>query len=256
MSADGFEARTRAVAPAVFRQPGKDAERVGTRRARFRGRARRRASARRADARGRHRRAACARASALPPTRVLATPSGRNAAGRRVDRRSPRRRRDGHVKRGFRARHAADRRAAKTISGTELSLEPIPFASVLPRRWSVSYLGRSHATEVHGGLCGVFSAGKRDGSRESRRGSLGSGVADERVVCADVVDSACTGVRRAGGSALGRRGTALSTPRKDLERDGVDRAFAQFPEPSIPRVSVSIRRASGSQTSGSCRMRI
>ena len=158
-----------------------------------------------------------------------ATLSGWNAAGRRVDRRSPRcvgtvasKGRFRALPRGRPRFHRAHERRARTPSVAEL----------FPRFVLASYLGRSHSTEVHGGSCSVFSAGKRDGSRSSRRAVRSARESQTNVVCADVVNSACTEVRRAGGSARKSRDGA-STPRTDLERDVLDRAFAQFPEPSI-----------------------
>jgi hypothetical protein len=161
--------------------------------------------------------------------RASATLSGWNAAGRRVDRRSPRcvgtvasRGRFRALPRGRPRFHRALERRARTPSVAEF----------FPRFVLASYLGRSHSTEVHGGSCSVFSAGKRDGSRSSRRAVRSARESQTNVVCADVVNSACTEVRRAGGSARKSRDGA-STPRTDLERDVLDRAFAQFPEPSI-----------------------
>lgn len=183
--------------------------------------------ARRADARGRSPGASLGAPSARAD--ASATLSGWNAAGRRVDRRSPRcvgtvasRGRFRALPRGRPRFHRAHERRARTPSVAEL----------FPRFVLASYLGRSHSTEVHGGSCSVFSAGKRDGSRSSRRAVRSARESQTNVVCADVVNSACTEVRRAGGSARWSRDGA-STPRTDLERDVLDRAFAQFPEPSI-----------------------
>jgi len=175
-----------------------------------------------------------------PPGAPLGAPSARADArprrcrdgmrrARRVDRRSPRcvgtvasRGRFRALPRGRPRFHRALERRARTPSVAEF----------FPRFVLASYLGRSHSTEVHGGSCSVFSAGKRDGSRSSRRAVRSARESQTNVVCADVVNSACTEVRRAGGSARKSRDGA-STPRTDLERDVLDRAFAQFPEPSI-----------------------
>jgi hypothetical protein len=219
-----FEARTRRRA-AVF---AGDAERAETKRGVGTDRKRGGASS---AVRGRERTLpGCSpRCSLGSRRRASTTLSGWNAAGRRVDRRSPRcvgtvasRGRFRALPRGRPRFHRALERRARTPSVAEF----------FPRFVLASYLGRSHSTEVHGGSCSVFSAGKRDGSRSSRRAVRSARESQTNVVCADVVNSACTEVRRAGGSARKSRDGA-STPRTDLERDVLDRAFAQFPEPSI-----------------------
>ena len=236
--ADGFEAQEDASgAPAVVRR--------GRRARRCEARARHRGRARRAHARGRSR--STPGSPRLEPTRVLATPSGWNAAGRRVDRRSPRgvvgtaawkgasardARSTERPSRARATRENADRLAKALVSLTAFDGRVVP--------WAVS----CHRSAWRIVRC-LFGGEARQVTIVASRGSRRLLSSRMNVVCDDVVNSACTEVRRAGGSALERRGTGVSDT--DLERDCSIGAFAQFPEPSISACFVSIRVASGSE---------
>ena len=208
--------------------------RRGRRARRGEARARRGGRARRAHARGRSR--STPGAPRLEPTRVLATLSGWNAAGRRVDRRSPRgvgtvawkgasardARSTERPSRARATRENADRLAKALASLTAFGGRVVP--------WAVS----CHRSAWRIVRC-LFGGEARQVTIVASRGSRRLLSSRTNVVCDDVVNSACTEVRRAGGSALERRGNGASD--RDLERDCSIARSRSFQSRRFPRVS-------------------
>ena len=257
--ADGFEARDASGrAGGVRPARGSRAERRYEARARFRGRARRRATARRAawrreEAHGTPR----ALAPGLESDARPRASSGRNAAGRRVDRRSPRG--VGTVtSRGASALGARSTERPSRARATHGTPGPVAgrFVRVSAFRggvvpWAVS----CHRSAWRIVRC-LFGGEARLVTIVASRGSLGSGVADERVVCADrrqlSVHGCATRGRecaRASRDGAVRRLGQISTRRRR------SREFAQFPEPSISASFCRFEAPSGSQTFGPGRTR-
>lgn len=144
--------------------------------------------------------------------------------------------------RATRGRPSVRRALGRRVKTPTVSRKP---SRASPLSVVASYLGRSHATEVHGGSCGVFSAGKRDRSRSSRRAVREGCFRRGRTW--SVTTSSTRRARRCDARAGVRSNVAGRRLGQRSRARLLDRAFAQFPEPSISACFVSIRRASGSE---------
>ncbi len=172
--ADGFEAHGRSSGgPAVVRR--------GRRARRGEARARRGGRARRAHARGRSR--STPGAPRLEPTRVLATPSGWNAAGRRVDRRSPLeasgRSRGKGLPRATRGRPSVRRALERRVKTPTVSRKPLKRPHRF--RWSRRTLGGLMPPKCMADRAVSFRRGSETGhDRRVARFAKAAFVADER----------------------------------------------------------------------------
>ena len=170
-------------------------------------------------------------------TRVLARRrDGMRRAARRVDRRSPRG--VGTVtSRGASALGARSTERPSRARATHGTPGPVAgrFVRVSAFRggvvpWAVS----CHRSAWRIVRC-LFGGEARQVTIVASRGSRRLLSSRMNVVCDDVVNSACTEVRRAGGSALERRGNGASD--RDLERDCSIARSRSFQSRRFPRVS-------------------